>query len=185
MLTAIPTGCSGKSNVSSADTCGIPDKPVHTPAHVESWDRLAGGETFQPRTDGWYFTTTYDLVCKDDELEPWGGGTYLRFFTDGTVRQNDLVPPTYPQESEIVMDELSREGFDNAGFEGATWGCCSRGRGTFDDESFTISEFKPAQSIPTQEWQVIEIGDTTFSAVLPYTSGTGGERYTFEFHPND
>jgi hypothetical protein len=183
-------GCSSGSSVASVsdqNPCSKPDKqPETTPADVQSWTPLNGGKTFEPETAGYYFTTMFVFVCAFDgkisrDTEP----TYLRFFTDGTVRLNILISDSrQPQDTPDVMKGLGMDGFKSPTIGGpANWGCCSRGEGTYESKAFSINEFAPANAGgPVQGWQVTEVGDTSFTAVLPNTNGTGGQQYTFVFH---
>lgn len=172
-------GCSTQSQQSALDKCAQA-APVSIPAQVDSWSALTSDESFRPNTGGWFFAETYYVTCSmQGKVELNTRGTYLRFFKDGTVRRNDLTGGSYPQDPKIVMEQLSHERFDNPGFAGAVWGCCPRNRGTYDKDSFTLEKFGGGG----ENWKITDIGDNMFSAVELSSTGTGGWRYDFEFHP--
>lgn len=178
-LAAMTVACGSKEQA----TCGQSDKPVHLPAFVESWQPLPPGQVFSPQSSGYYFAETASLTCHEGRIEPLSEGTYLRFFADGTVRQNTkLAESGFPQDSTDVMDVLSKDGFDNRRL-GSGWGCCSVGAGTYTSAAITIDRFKPAANGGRpQHWAVVDVGTDSFSAVLPYDGGGGGDRYTFRLH---
>lgn len=185
-VAAISTGCSGSGDTSlpaigELGPCGKPDKPLRSPATVDSWTPIAANVGFTPQTAGYYFATTYAFTCKEGEFRTETEGTYLRFFSNGTVRQNTLAEGArFDQDPDIIMENLSMNGFESpiAATEG--WGCCSRGEGTVLSTGFSIDKFEPSMANHQERWEITEVGSTAFTAVLP--DGSSGSRYQFQFH---
>lgn len=182
VLAAVISASCSKSEEQSLP-CGKPDAPLRSPAAVDSWTPLTAAQGRKPDTAGYYFAKTYSFICAQGKFQADTDGTYLRFFSDGVVRQNTLLEETgFPQDSDIVMSNLSRDGFRTPAHITDGWGCCSRGEGTYSSATFTIDKFEPSHSFPVNRWEFTEVGEDTFTAVLS-SDGSGGERYQFQFHP--
>jgi hypothetical protein len=126
-------------------------QPPH-PQKVESWTPLPSGETFNPRTDGYYSTTEYGYIDGKRSSSPETVG-FLRFYPDGTFCKQHANIGNHPSDDD-VMASLTPSGTDAVGFQAQC--------GTWDSRSY---EYTAPAGLAHNE--VVSVADSGFTAIAP------------------